>query len=79
MHHTSNTVYIHIHGKERTFCQRDAVKSVENKLVYENNATMTYHGKWSHRVIIALVSTFSSVHIPVLSRLLVPSLFQALG
>ena len=52
MHHTSNTVYIHIHGKERTFCQRDAVKSVENKLVYENNATMTYHGKWSHRVII---------------------------
>ena len=36
MHHISNTVYVHIHGKERTFCQRDAVKYVENKLVYEN-------------------------------------------
>lgn len=64
LHHTSNTVYIHIRGKERTFCQRDAVKCVENKLVNENNATMTYHGKWSHRVIIALVSTFTSVPYP---------------
>ena len=49
LHHTSNTVYIHIRGKERTFCQRDAVKCVENKLVNENNATMTYHGNWSHK------------------------------
>ena len=45
MHHTSNTVYIHIHGKERTFCQRDAVECVENKLVYGNNATMTLSWK----------------------------------
>ena len=65
MRHTSNTVYIHIHGKERTFCQRDAVKCVENKPVNENNATMTYHGKWSHRVIITLVSTFTSVPHPI--------------
>ena len=64
MHLTSNTVYIHIHGKERTFCQCDAVKCVENKLVNENNVTMTYHGKWSHRVIIALVSTLTSVPYP---------------
>lgn len=36
MHHTSDTPYIHlicIHGEERSFCQRDAIKWVENKLV----------------------------------------------
>ena len=49
MHHTWNTVYVHTHGKEGTFCQLDALKCVENKLVNENNATMTYHGKWSHK------------------------------